>query len=223
MKIQKQKSKKKLIPIIAMLIMAMILIAIIRKSEQPLSVNTIIRYTPDNEILAAILLLMFFALKSLTVVFPLPMLYFASGILFKPLIAVLISLVGLVITITIPYWIGRTSGKNIIQKMCQRFPKVKQVKRYQEKNLYFACFITRIVGILPGDIVSFYFGACNEPYLVYTMAGVTGSLLSIITNTLLGEKINDPFSIEFMIVLLCKVIVSVGAIIINYKLNKKRS
>lgn len=223
MKTKNQKSKKKLIPIIAMLLMVMILIVIIRKSEQPLSVSTIIRYTPDNEILAAILLLMFFALKSLTVVFPLPMLYFASGILFKPWIAVLISLVGLAITITIPYWIGRTFGRDMIQKMCQRFPKVKQVKRYQEKNLYFACFITRIVGVLPGDIVSLYFGACNESYLVYMMAGITGSLLSIITNTLLGEKISDPFSIEFMIVLLCKIGVSVGAIIIKYKLNKKRS
>ena len=53
-------------------------------------------------------------------------------------------------------------------------------------------------------------------------AGVSGSLLSIITTTLLGEKISDPFSVEFMIVLLCRILVSVGAVLINYRLNQKK-
>ena len=78
----------------------------------------------------------------------------------------------------------------------------EQVAKYQETNTFFACFITRIVGFLPGDIVSIYFGACGTAYGIYLAAGITGSLLSIITTTLLGEKISDPFSVEFMIVLL---------------------
>ena len=48
-------------------------------------------------------------------------------------------------------------------------------------------------------------------------------MLSIATTTLLGEKISDPFSIEFIIVLLCRIIVSIGAVAINYKLNKKKN
>lgn len=218
----RNEKRKRLIPIVAMILMCVILLMIIRKSDQPLSVNTILKYTPKNKILAAGILLTFFALKSMTVVFPLPVLYFASGILFQSWMAVLISLIGLSITITIPYWIGRISGKEIIQTLCQKFPKMEQIKEYQQTNLYFACFITRIVGVLPGDIVSMYFGACEESYATYFAAGVTGSFLSIVTNTLLGEKINDPFSIEFMIVLLCKVMLSIGACIINYRLNHRK-
>ena len=78
------------------------------------------------------------------------------------------------------------------------------------------------MGFLPGDIVSIYFGACDTAYLIYLVAGVSGSLLSIITTTLLGEKISDPFSVEFMIVLLCRILVSVGAVVINYQLNQKK-
>ena len=70
--------------------------------------------------------------------------------------------------------------------------------------------------------MSIYFGACGTAYGIYLAAGITGSLLSIITTTLLGEKISDPFSVEFMIVLLCRILVSGGAIAINYWLNKKK-
>ena len=211
-----------MIPIAAIVIMGIIFIVTIKKSGQSLSVNTILRYTPENAILAAGILLLLFALKSLTVVFPLSILYLASGILFQPIVAVLISMTGLAITITIPYWIGRYSGKETIQEIRQKYPKASMVAKYQETNTFFACFITRIVGFLPGDIVSIYFGACDTTYGIYLVAGIAGSMLSIITTTLLGEKINDPFSAEFMIVLLCRILISAGAIVINYRLNRKK-
>lgn len=216
------KNKRKLIPIAAIVLMGIVFTVIVKKSSEPLSVNTILRYTPENAMLAAGIVLLLFALKSLTVVFPLSILYLESGILFQPVIAVLISTVGLAITITIPYWIGKYSGKQIVQEICQKYPKAGMIAQYQRTNTFFACFITRIVGFLPGDIVSIYFGACDTAYLIYLAAGVSGSLLSIITTTLLGEKISTPFSVEFMIVLLCRILVSVGAVVINYQLNQKK-
>ena len=216
------KDRKKLIPIAAIVVMGIIFTVTVKKSGQPLSVNTILRYTPENTILAAVILLAFFALKSLTVVFPLSILYFASGILFHSVAAALISTAGLAITITIPYWIGKYSGKQAVQEICQKYPKAEMVARYQETNTFFACFITRIVGVLPGDIVSLYFGACNTRYDIYLIAGIAGSLLSIVTTTILGEKISHPFSIGFFVVLLCRVLVSAGSIFINYTLNKRK-
>lgn len=216
------KNKKKLIPIAAIIIMGIVFTVIVKKSGQPLSVNTILRYTPENTILAAGILLLLFALKSLTIVFPLSILYLASGILFQSAAAVLVSTVGLAITITVPYWIEKYSGKQAVREICQKYPKAEMVAKYQETNTFFACFITRIVGFLPCDIVSIYFGACDTAYLIYLAAGVAGSLLSIIITTLLGEKISDPFSVEFMVVLLCRVLVSVGAVLINCRLNPKK-
>ena len=65
------KNKKKLIPIVAIIIMGIIFTVIVKKSGEPLSVNTILKYTPENTILAVGVLLLLFALKSLTIVFPL--------------------------------------------------------------------------------------------------------------------------------------------------------
>ena len=89
---KKQKSEKKseiklkkLTPLAAIILMTLILFVIVRKLEEPLSVKTILRYTPENMILAACVLVLFFALKSLTIMFPLSILYLSSGVLFTPL------------------------------------------------------------------------------------------------------------------------------------------
>lgn len=165
---------------------------------------------------------LFFALKSLTVILPLSALYLASGILFSPFMALFVSTCGLAITLTIPYLIGYFSGKKVVQSIQERYPKAQKIMEYQRENTFFACFITRIVGVLPGDIVSLYFGACNTRYDIYLIAGIAGSLLSIITTTILGEKISHPFSIGFFVVLLCRVLVSSGSIFTNYILNKRK-
>ncbi|MGN0166112.1 MAG: TVP38/TMEM64 family protein [Lachnospiraceae bacterium] len=213
---------KKFLPLFALLLIAIIFSVLVSRSGEPLSVKTILRYTPENTVLASIILLLFFGLKSFTIVFPLSILYLASGILFPPLPAVLISTVGLSITITIPYWIGRYSGEELVQRICIKYPKAAQVAHYQNENIFFACFITRIVGFLPGDIVSMYFGACRTNFRLYLTAGICGSLLSIITTTLLGAELSNPFSVTFFIVLFCRILVSVGSIATNYCLNKKR-
>ena len=153
---------------------------------------------------------------------PLSILYLASGILFSPVLAVLVSTAGLAVAITIPYWLGRFSGKHIADEIFEKYPKAGQIAAFQTENTFFACFITRIVGFLPGDIVSLYFGACKTPYSIYLLAGVLGSLLSIVTTTLLGGKLNDPFSTEVLVVLLCRILVSLGSVVVNRILSKRK-
>lgn len=217
-----KKSVKILIPVIAIVIIAILLTVIIVKSEQPLSVETVLKYTPDNIYLAVVTLFLFFALKSLTIILPLSALYLASGILFAPITAVFISICGLSITLTIPYLIGHFSGKEVVSDIQKKYPKTRKIMDYQKTNTFFACFITRIVGVLPGDIVSLYFGACDTPYPVYLFAGIAGSLLSIITTTILGDKISQPCSVGFFVVLLCRILVSASSIFINHILNKRK-
>ena len=214
---EKKEYIKMLIPAFAIGIIIVILIMVMRNTEKPMSVKTVLKYTPENTCLAMAVLFLFFALKSLTVILPLSALYLASGILFSPFMALFVSTCGLAITLTIPYLIGYFSGKKVVQRIQERYPKTQKIMEYQKENTFFACFITRIV-----DIVSLYFGACNTRYDIYLIAGIAGSLLSIVTTTILGEKISHPFSIGFFVVLLCRVLVSAGSIFINYTLNKRK-
>ena len=216
------KKYLKMMPIIAIATVIILFVIIMKKANGELSVETVLKYTPKNIYLAIVTLFLFFALKSLTIVLPLSALYLASGILFSPLIAILVSMGGLAITLTIPYLIGHFSGKDVVQKIQKKYPKTERIMEYQQRNTFFACFITRIVGVLPGDIVSLYFGACDTRYDIYLIAGITGSLFSIVTTTILGDKINQPFSTGFFVVLLCRILVSVSSILCNHLLNKRK-
>lgn len=44
-KMKKMKNKKRIVPIVAMVIMCIVFAIIVRKSGEPLSVDTILRYT----------------------------------------------------------------------------------------------------------------------------------------------------------------------------------
>ena len=66
--IMNQRDKwKKFIPVMAILAIAVILVLIVKISGEPLSVDTIVKYTPKNVVLAVIMLLLLFGLKSLTI------------------------------------------------------------------------------------------------------------------------------------------------------------
>lgn len=184
-----------------------------------MTVDTILEYTPENAVLAAFVLLLLFAIKSFTVVIPLSVLYLASGIIFPPVTAILVSTAGLGITISIPYHIGKYGGNKIINAICNKYPKLDHIAKFQHNNAFFICFITRIVGFLPGDIVSLYLGSCKIDFPTYLAGGICGSMLSIITTTLLGANLSNPFSVQFILILLLRILISVSSIIIKLILN----
>ncbi len=143
------KDRKKLIPIAAIVVMGIIFTVTVKKSGQPLSVNTILRYTPENTILAAVILLAFFALKSLTVVFPLSILYFASGILFHSVAAALISTAGLAITITIPYWIGNIRENRLYRKYVRNIRKQRWLPGIRKRILFLPVLLQGLWDFFP--------------------------------------------------------------------------
>ena len=59
-------------------------------------------------------------------------------------------------------------------------------------------------------IVSLHFGACGAKFSTYLTAGISGSLLSIVITALIVTKFSNPFSIEFIMVLLLRILVSAG-------------
>ena len=59
---EENEKQKRIVPIVAMVIMCIVFAIIVRKSGEPLSVDTILRYTPQNKICAVGILLGFFLL-----------------------------------------------------------------------------------------------------------------------------------------------------------------
>ena len=215
--------------------------AVIALTNPDCSVQTVLSYTPENPVSAACVLLLLYVLKSATIVFPVIVLEIAAGYLFQTRIALLINLAGLLIILTVPYWVGRISGINTIKKLIQKYPKYQKAfslpdnnfpyfcdnPKYealltrQQSNSLFLCFFLRVISCLPGDVVTMYLGATKTSYLQNVTGGLFGVLPGMILATVLGAGMQDPSSPAFRISIALTVFLSAASAGV-YSLYRRR-
>ncbi len=149
------KNRFRKIQIVALISFLSIIILLIFNRSGNMSIESITESASGNPIKSIISLLSLFAVKSLTIIVPIGSLYLASGIIFEPLKAVLINYLGLSITLTIPFILGRWSGTEEMDYLRKKYPKLKQLIEMQKKNEFLASFLIRLIGWFPCDILSF--------------------------------------------------------------------
>ncbi len=91
----------------------------------------------------------------------------------------------------------------------------------QEGHYLFLSFFLRVIYLLPGDIVSMYFGSVRGPYLTCLLGGLLGGLPSLLAATLLGASVSQPGSPAFWLALGITAGVSVLSLL-GYLLWQKR-
>ena len=111
-------------------------------SGRDVSVEAILHYAPENKWLAAVFLLVIYGIKSLSVFSPIIVLHIAGGFLFPPLEAILVNTVGVIIELTIPYWVGRVSGESSATKLLKKYPRLAEAVAYQSGNAFFLSFFS---------------------------------------------------------------------------------
>lgn len=185
------------------------------------TIDFLLQLATNNPIATALLVLLLYAFKSLTVFFPIIAIEIATGHLFSPFIAIIVNLIGNAISIFLPYNIGRLVGTSIVDKLEVKYPKFKDIISHQKENKMFLCFLVRIVSILPGDLVSMYFGATGMPLYEFMFGGLLGMFPSMFLATLMGESIKDPSSPLFYISTGLSILLSTVSVI-GYHLYQRK-
>lgn len=217
-----QKNKKfitffKYLPLIA----CVILIILFLMSGKEITFQTILDYTPESPFMAAFVILLLYALKSVSFVFPIAAIQIATGHLFRTPIALLINFSGRVVTLSIPYWIGRFSGSELVDRLQVKYPKLKEICSKQGQNPIFISFLLRTFCFLPGDAVSLYLGAAKIPFPYYLTGGVLGTILGVVLSTILGSSITEPGSPSFWLSALLMALMAVISSLL-YLHNRKK-
>jgi len=176
-----------------------------------ITLDAILRFTPKNLALAALIFLGLFALKSVTVVFYLKLLYLAAGVVFPLPAALAVNFLGTAIELTIPYLEGVVGGRKALTVLLERRPKLKKLRDLRAKNnLVFSVFL-RAAGILPADPLSIYMGASGMDYVSCLGGGLIGMAPSIVITTFMGVSAENPGSPTFIISSALFVLTQVGA------------
>lgn len=159
----------------------------------------ILHWSPANPVLAALFLVALYALKSMTVFFPLVVLYLAGGLLFPLPAALAVNLAGLAVCDAVPYLVGRFSAADTLERLEKKYPKLNQLERLRRQNSFLFALLARAVGILPGDVVSLYFGAVRLPFFPYLAGSLLGLCPTMAAVSIMGASAADPLSPVFLI------------------------
>ncbi len=179
------------------LLAAILLMALYLYKKGNFSVQALLDFAPKEPGKAAVGLLLLYAAKSATVFFPLVILEIAAGHLFSPWLALGINFAGIVIILTVPYWIGCAAGLDVIQTLVAKYPRFGEIVEKQQRNTFFLCYFLRAISCLPGDIVTMYLGATRTPYWQNLIGGMLGILPRMVLATRMGTSIQDPHSPAF--------------------------
>lgn len=186
------------------------------------SAQDILSFEPSNPYIAAVVTVFAFAVKSLSVFFPIAALYVFSSLIFPLWAALLINLAGITVTLTVPYLVGKLSGREMVSRLVARFDKKgRAAEMMREKNIFYVSYMLRIISVLPADLVSMLFGSSDVSFKPYIAGSLAGSVPSMISITCMGATVTDPGSPEFIISTAVTVILAAGSMILHKVKQKK--
>ena len=162
-----------------------------------ITMEEVLSWQPENLAPAAVALLCLFVVKSATVFIPLMIPQILAGHLYPRDIALLINLLGLVIVMSVPYWIGKRLGSAKMEQLIQKYPKIQSILNVQADNKMAFSFMLRACRAPLADMVTMYLGATGMPFLTNVIGGVLGCFPSMVLTTFLGANIRNPKSPAF--------------------------
>ena len=185
----------KILPFVVMLA----LVALYLPNKDAVSVDSILRYTPDNLWLAALAVLAAYAVKSLSVFFP------------------------LLVCVTVPYGIGRFAGKDLVDSLQKKYKKIARINEIKRGSELFFAFFLRIIAVLPGDVVSMVLGASGMTYWKFAVGSLLGLLPVMVATTVAGSSLSDPTSPVFIVTAVLVVLLSVGSFVLWRMVSRKNA
>lgn len=187
-----------------------------------LTVKDIVESTPKDLLLSIGLILVYYILKSFIVIVPVLVVQIAAGIIFPIPIAIAVNLLGLVLTLSISFVMGHYTGKNYVDKLIHKYPKSAVIQSFSRKNEFFFCFMIHSLCIFPMNMIGMFAGSLNISYKNYFWGAFAGSLIRVISVTVMGASATKPTSPTFILALFTTLVVSLASYL-AYKAKIRKS
>ena len=176
---------------------ALIVFVFLRRDR--ITVEAVRERIPENRWDAALLMLVFFTVKGMSMVLYAGILYTASGLLFPLPLAFLVNILGTVCMVTAPWLCGRFVGGDAAERFDAKYPAAARLASFREKNDWLFSLGVRLLGGLPSDPLSLYLGAVRLPWPALVFGAVLAYLPKAVTLPLMARNAADPASPVFVI------------------------
>lgn len=159
-------------------------------------------YIKGGTLTVALIIIAFTVVKSFALVFPPAVIFAVSGLLIDNLwVAVLVNFIGVALSVILPYYLGRFTGKDMLDTLKKKFPKIKKLDDFAGKNEFMVVYVVKASGVIPSDLMNVVYGAMNINFMKYFIASNIGMLPFNILFTLLANKgdLSNPYSLLYVI------------------------
>ncbi len=208
---------------IAPIAMVAICILIYFRFFRGVTIEHILEFTPENLWLAALVMVGLFAMKSLSIFFPMLILIAASGSIFPTFLsAVIVNCAGVAVMLLIPYAIGRFAEREFVEGLINKHKNADKLREFKSENEFFIAFFLRVINVLPCDLVSMFLGSTSFAPGKYMLGSFLGVLPGLITTTLMGSSVDNPKSPKFWMSIVVEVVFAVGSTVWYYFYKKRK-
>jgi uncharacterized membrane protein YdjX (TVP38/TMEM64 family) len=137
--------------------------------------------------------------------------------------AILVNVIGVALSMILPYYLGRFTGKELLDTLKERFPKIKKLDDFAGKNEFMVVYVVKAAGVVPSDLMNVIYGAMNVNFWKFFLASNLGMLPFNILFTLLANKgdLSNPYSLLYIIPI--PVFVVIMSIVVKKMTAKKSS
>ncbi|MBQ7595424.1 MAG: VTT domain-containing protein [Clostridia bacterium] len=105
--------------------------------------------------------------------------------------ALIVNIIALVLSLALPYLLGRFTGAGMVDTLKKRFKAVKKIDDFAGTNEVKMTAVVKFSGILPGDLSSLLFGALGISFKNYMIGSTLGNLPLILVYTLFGTLLKN--------------------------------
>ena len=209
--------------VVFMLAMVAVMLVLMKKFniniENAANLST---YIKGGTFTVALIIIAFTVIKSFALVFPPAVIFAVSGLLFDNLwVAVLVNFIGVALSVIMPYYLGRFTGKDMLDALKVRFPKIKKLDDFAGRNEFMVVYVVKASGVIPSDLMNVVYGAMNINFMKYFIASNIGMLPFNILFTLLANKgdLSNPYSLLYIVPI--PVFVVIMSIVVRKMTGKK--
>lgn len=147
-----------------------------------------ISMTKNNWFITAIAVIVAFIIKSFVIFVPYAVIAITAMALMDFPIALITVIIGTLVNISIPYFTGRFTKDDWIQKILDKFPKARPYYEMTD-NLFLLSFTLRAMN-LSNEGLGLLFGSAGLKYIPYLISSLIAIMPSAVSYIILGKDMN---------------------------------
>lgn len=153
-----------------------------------------------------------YLVKSVLFIIPAMLIYVSIGMAFPPVTACLISLVGIILEVTVTYFLGVFLGGPYVNKLLSKTKPGKKVLDMKLNENFPTLLVIRALPVFPIDFVSLFWGASRCGFIKYFAASVIGIMPRVVLFTIIGDSIYEIFPMQKIVTVII-IAIPVGCVV----------